>query len=110
MGEIWRYLPLLYSFIVKRWLVLMSSERGQCRSWVKGRHGQQAGGTAGVPPASEITVRPGTYASCHGTKSLLSSPLRGSKSREAGSRSREASDSFVARSTRSTSVLLAGNA
>ena len=45
-----------------------------------------------------------------GTKSLLSSPLRGSKSREAGSRSREASDSFVARSTRSTSVLLAGNA
>ena len=29
---------------------------------------------------------------CHGTKSLRSSPLRGSKSREAGSRSREYSD------------------
>ena len=42
---------------------------------------------------------------CHSTKSLRSSPLRGGKSREAGSRSREDSDSLVARSTRSTSVL-----
>jgi len=36
----------------------------------KGRPGQQAGGTAGVPPASEITVRPGTYASCQKATSL----------------------------------------
>jgi hypothetical protein len=34
---------------------------------------------------------------CHSTKSLRSSPLRGSKSREAGSRSREDSDSLVAK-------------
>jgi len=35
-----------------------------CQLWVKGRRGQQAGGTAGEPPASEITVRPGTWAWC----------------------------------------------
>jgi hypothetical protein len=46
----------------------------------------------------------GKSVSCHSTKSLRSSPLRGSKSREAGSWSREDSDRVVARSTRSTSA------
>jgi hypothetical protein len=42
--------------------------------------------------------RPGMSQRCQSTKSLRSSPLRGSKSREAGIRSREASDSGVANS------------
>ena len=46
---------------------------------------------------------------CQRTKSLRSSPLRGSKSREAGSRSR-GRDGEVARSTRSAHVLSACNA
>src|SRR3982074_70465 len=33
--------------------------------WVKGRSGRQADGTAGLPPASEMRVCFGTYASCH---------------------------------------------
>jgi len=33
-----------------------------------GRCGRQADGTAGLPPAPEITVRPGTYVSCHNRK------------------------------------------
>jgi hypothetical protein len=32
---------------------------------VKGRCGRQADGTAGLPPASEIPLRSGTYVSCH---------------------------------------------
>jgi hypothetical protein len=37
---------------------------GQCPSWVKGRCGRQADGTAGLPPAPEMPVGSGTYASC----------------------------------------------
>jgi hypothetical protein len=37
---------------------------GQGRLWVKGRRGRQADGTTGLPPAPEIAVRAGTYASC----------------------------------------------
>ena len=58
--------------------------------WVKGGCGRQADGIAGLPPASEIRVRSGTYASCQSTKSLRSSPLRGGKSRETGSQLRKA--------------------
>ena len=50
-----------------------------------------------VFPWKQTSSRPvGMSQRCQSTKSLRSSPLRGSKSREAGSRSREASDSGVA--------------
>src|SRR5450631_4152093 len=48
------------------------------------------------PEQRTSSDRPGMSVSCHCTKSLRSSPLRGSKSRETGSRSREDSDSLVA--------------
>jgi hypothetical protein len=35
---------------------------------VKGRRGRRADAAAGLPPASEITVRSGTYASCQQRK------------------------------------------
>jgi hypothetical protein len=45
----------------------ISSELGRLRLIplrVKGGCGRQANGTAGLPPAPEIPVRSGTYASC----------------------------------------------
>jgi hypothetical protein len=42
---------------------------------------------------------------CHGTKSLRSSPLRGGKSREVGSRSRKDSDSAVEKLVTRSKVL-----
>jgi hypothetical protein len=64
------------------------SKSAQCPKWVKDGCGRQADGTAGLPPAPEILVRPGTYASCQRTKSLRSSPLRGGRSRGTGSQLR----------------------
>src|SRR5450631_2063505 len=48
------------------------------------------------PQEQTLSACPGMSVSCHCTESLRSSPLRGSKSRETGSRSREDSDSLVA--------------
>jgi hypothetical protein len=53
-------------------------------------------GTSVLPSGADMSACPGMSVWCQGTKSLRSSPLRGSKSRETGSRSREDSDSLVA--------------
>src|SRR5580700_6728841 len=45
------------------------------RKWVKGGCGRQADGTAGLPPAPEMPLRSGTYASCQTRTSLARCPF-----------------------------------
>jgi hypothetical protein len=45
-------------------LLVSSAIRGEHPSWVKGGCGRQADGTAALPPAPEIPVHSGAYASC----------------------------------------------
>ena len=57
------------------------------RATRQGRLSSPVDDAAGLPSAPDMPVRPGSCASCQGTKSLRSSPLRGAR-REAGSQLR----------------------